>query len=113
MPIVGMNLVGFQNGVSDNPNLVPMIDIAMVLVPTDTNTERNYEKDNHQYIISIITFLASKHLAFDLPCPCMSNSICGKQFLLSSIISIHLNINKISISKVKFNLNIPFFTHQL
>lgn len=42
IPTVGMNLVGFQNGLSFRPILVPAIEIAIVLTPTDTKTERNY-----------------------------------------------------------------------
>jgi hypothetical protein len=42
IPTVGMNFVGFQNGLSFNPILVPAIEMAMVLTPTETKTERNF-----------------------------------------------------------------------
>lgn len=42
IPTVGMNFVGFQNGVSFNPILVPAIEMAIVLTPTETKTERNF-----------------------------------------------------------------------
>ncbi|KAG2184350.1 hypothetical protein INT44_009365 [Umbelopsis vinacea] len=42
IPTVGMNFVGFQNGVSFNPILVPAMEMAIVLTPTETKTERNF-----------------------------------------------------------------------
>jgi hypothetical protein len=42
MPTVGMNFVGFQKGVSDNPIFVPKMEIAMLLVPIETSTDSNW-----------------------------------------------------------------------
>lgn len=46
IPTVGMNFVGFQNGDSFNPILVPAIEMAIVLTPTETKTERNFYPAN-------------------------------------------------------------------